>query len=334
MAYIKRFEIKNIQSHKETIIEFDKWFNCIIGTNDVGKTAIIRSLDFLFFNNYRKDLVRDFNLKNGIEVMVYFDDGNKIIRRRDNKNNCYIVNDTVFNNVGNEIPEQVKEKTKIFLADIDEDLSFNLNFNFQLDPPFILSESGSVKTKFLNRITKLNILDIVLRKLNNDIRENNNKIKTLQDKNKEIEKYLEKLKFLDVASKILPNLKRFYVDLRAKQERLNELKVLYEKMLKIKCDIEKYKRIKNFLENIDFSYFINVIERFENLMKIKNELNQIRENVEIIKEKILLLKNKMKDLIKKFEKDIKEQKVCPFCGQQLENINISSLISNYVGKIK
>ena len=47
---ITKIEIKNFQSHKDTMIDFDKGINSICGESDNGKTAIIRAIRWVIEN--------------------------------------------------------------------------------------------------------------------------------------------------------------------------------------------------------------------------------------------------------------------------------------------
>src|SRR5665647_764854 len=47
---IKSLEIHNVQSHKDTFLEFDPGVNVIIGSSDSGKTAILRAIKKVVFN--------------------------------------------------------------------------------------------------------------------------------------------------------------------------------------------------------------------------------------------------------------------------------------------
>ena len=47
---IKSIHLKNFQSHKDTLIEFDQGVNVIVGQSDVGKSAILRAIAWVCTN--------------------------------------------------------------------------------------------------------------------------------------------------------------------------------------------------------------------------------------------------------------------------------------------
>lgn len=47
---IKSIELKNIQSHENTRLDFDKGINVIVGSSNNGKSAILRGLYWARYN--------------------------------------------------------------------------------------------------------------------------------------------------------------------------------------------------------------------------------------------------------------------------------------------
>ena len=53
MKYKKYLHLINFQSHLNTVIELHPGLNILVGESDQGKTAIIRALRWLFYNEPR-----------------------------------------------------------------------------------------------------------------------------------------------------------------------------------------------------------------------------------------------------------------------------------------
>ena len=53
MGVISSLTLENFQSHKESKIVFDKGLTVIIGQTDQGKSAIIRALKWVLYNEPR-----------------------------------------------------------------------------------------------------------------------------------------------------------------------------------------------------------------------------------------------------------------------------------------
>ena len=89
---ITKIEIKNFQSHKNTVLEFDKGVNVICGESDNGKSAVIRAIRWVVENypqgtdkinsNWNEDF------KEPLSVKLYTEKG-YVERIRDKKRNGY-----------------------------------------------------------------------------------------------------------------------------------------------------------------------------------------------------------------------------------------------------
>jgi exonuclease SbcC len=55
MKVIKRFDLVDFQSHKETHLEFVEGLNVIIGPSDSGKSSVVRALNFLISYEWNEE---------------------------------------------------------------------------------------------------------------------------------------------------------------------------------------------------------------------------------------------------------------------------------------
>ena len=132
MKYLKTVILKNFQSHKYSVIEFDRGLNVIVGPSDTGKSSIIRAIKWALYN----EPSGDYFIRKGetdVEVSLLFSDGTKIKRYRSRSKNQYILYDKLgeeikYEGFGLGVPEEIIEKIgieKIYL-DSDETNSINL----------------------------------------------------------------------------------------------------------------------------------------------------------------------------------------------------------------
>jgi len=113
MKNIKKVEIKNFQSHQQTTLELNEGFNVITGPSDEGKSAIIRALNWVFYNEPAgTDYIRVGTSR--CEVKVVFNNDYQIIRSRtpSNSRNRYEIitpegDKQVFEKVGRDVPQEV-----------------------------------------------------------------------------------------------------------------------------------------------------------------------------------------------------------------------------------
>lgn len=161
---IKRLELKNIQSHKHTIVEFSDGYNCIVGDTNTGKTALLRALYWVLYNrptgtsvlNSKWNAREDGTPIEPFSVTLETDRGT-LERVRSKTLNGYRLQMTdspvvTYEAIKSDVPPEVQA----FL-----NLS-SLNVQRQMDAPFLLSSSAPEATRYLNEIVHLDSIDKLL----------------------------------------------------------------------------------------------------------------------------------------------------------------------------
>jgi len=88
MITIKRIRIENFQSHKDTELSFSDGLNVIVGPSDQGKSAIIRAIKWVLYNEPRgTDFIRQGT--NSARVTLELSNGYVITRERAPNKNRY-----------------------------------------------------------------------------------------------------------------------------------------------------------------------------------------------------------------------------------------------------
>ena len=198
---INKINISNFQSNKNTELNLHRGVNCIIGTSNSGKTAILRAIYWLKDNrpsgiSNASHWILENGKLNGDFSISLFKDNNLIIRERDNKYNGYILNEDYFAALKSEVPEEIKEILN--LSDV--------NIQKQMDAPFLLSASAGEVARFFNKIVKLDIIDVMLKNVESMKRKNKNDILNIENANIELNIKLEKYNWTDEAEKLVNRL--------------------------------------------------------------------------------------------------------------------------------
>src|SRR5690554_1875937 len=113
MKYIKRITLNNFQSHKYSSIELDERLNVIVGPSDSGKSAIIRGIKWVLYNEPSGDyFIREGEKE--CSVTLEFSDNTILKRYRSKSKNQYILinnkgEETIFEGFGSNTPEQIVE---------------------------------------------------------------------------------------------------------------------------------------------------------------------------------------------------------------------------------
>lgn len=205
---INRIEIKNFQSHKNTVIDFKPGVNVFLGESDNGKTAVIRAIRWVVWNRPlgTDKLNSSWNGKfsEDMSVKLTLDDGTWVERVRNNSLNGYRYcrsGDCVvtLEATGTDVPQIVSDITRLG----------EVNFQFQMDPPYLLSMSSSEVSRYFNGVVHLDVIDKTLSVAESDRRALNSELKVVQA---DVEKYareIEKLGWLDEAEDILKRMDRY-----------------------------------------------------------------------------------------------------------------------------
>ena len=175
-----RLKIENFQSIGSIEIDF-RDFTTLIGKSNRGKSAILRALRTILCNDwqagflkegekeciltfeimektpYLKSILPDFNIQKIVlrkpinEYVVYLEDGSKL----------------TYPKIGKGVPEVFG---KIALSEIvtEREDSFNLNFQAQLDPLFLVTQTDVELSSFINKVFDISRFEKALREMASD----------------------------------------------------------------------------------------------------------------------------------------------------------------------
>lgn len=347
---IKKIKIENIQSHKETELEFDSGINAIVGSSNNGKSAILRAFYWLVYN-------RPLGVDNLLSHWAFDKKGNQIspmkvsienekgtiTRFRTKDLNQYIVNGEELNVVKTDVPEQVENLLSLT----------DTNIQRQQDAPFLLSLTSGQVAQYFNKTVRLDIIDRVLsnaesrrRKLNQDIKSNKEllseiqkkhekytwleqveklliKYENISKKNQELKNEIEVLenqiqdfeKYSEVKEKynFIPEVKKNLIKIKESENKVQELE---ESIENINSDLELYDSCKNKI--YDFSEPKKIINKIReiNTKDIQTQINELEEQIENFEDSECNVKVNKREIIN-LKKELPD--VCPLCGGVMKN---------------
>jgi exonuclease SbcC len=181
---IKEISIKNYQSHKDSILSLHEGVNFILGTSDSGKSAIIRAIKWVKDNRPSGEEFRS-NWGGKTEVEIFTDDAH-IVRSKD-KENEYILGDIHFKAFGTDVPKEISDALNLNES----------NISFQLDSPFLLSETPGNVAQYWNQIANLSAIDKGTSNINSAIRELTADIKYKEGQEVKLTEDLKAFEFLE-----------------------------------------------------------------------------------------------------------------------------------------
>lgn len=160
---IKSIALKGFQSHEDTTIEFDEGLNVLTGATDSGKTAIIRAIRWVIFNEPSGDAFVN-KAVGSCEVTIINTRGDSVTKTRNKSKTTYEVTKGGQTSVyeKTEPPQELRDMFGIEESHFG-DFTATLNFAYQLAAPFLLSEPPSAGAKVLGKLAGSEVVDLAIK---------------------------------------------------------------------------------------------------------------------------------------------------------------------------
>lgn len=214
---IKSLLLKNLQSHKDTLLEFDPGVNIIVGTSDSGKTAILRGLNKVVNNKPSGGLRRHGSKET--EIILALEDNSNIARLMTNSRNEYQLNNSEpFKAFGQGVPEEITKLLNIQ----------SVNFQQQMDPPFLLDDTPGEVAQTLNKAVNLDAIDRALGNIAKQSRDTQQEIKTAEAQIVQFGEDLKKFDHLPRLEKDIERLEDLNIRLQEVEEKRTRLDILID----------------------------------------------------------------------------------------------------------
>lgn len=305
---IKKLEIKNFQSHKDSSFDFVPGINIIIGSSDSGKSAALRALNWAVNNKPSGD---DFRSSWGGDSCVDITlDNLDVISREKGKGNIYVVSSDKgkkpqeFKAFGNDVPEPIKK-----LLNFEE-----INFQFQLDSPFLLSSTAGEVAKYLNQVVNLERIDSSLYSIEKSRREILKKTAFLENALEDKKKQLTKYDYLENMESKIEAIENKWKEIDLLTEKYNEISTALGNINLAKKELRDNERSLPDAKTIN-----KLISKAEDLESMEADYNILLTRINLIqdleKQLIKVVNNKMK-LTREFADNMPKE--CPLCGQEIK----------------
>ena len=271
MRYIKKIILENFQSHKNTEMEFGPDLNVIVGPSDSGKSAIIRGLKWVMYN----EPSGDFFIREGekeCRVTLELSDGTLLQRYRTKSKNGYKLidnsgNENIYEGIGLTVPQEIIDVTGIRKIKLDTDSENAINLGEQLEGAFLLTEKASTRANAIGRLVGVDIVDDALRDVLRDIRSLN---QTRKQKEETLKITNDKLSQFD------------YID--GIKETYSKASSLMEQVHSLNGRIEKLEGINRNLTGLSVEIFNNnaVLKDLENITEAETILVSLKSKLDIL----------------------------------------------------
>lgn len=347
---INNLTVENFQSHEESTLLFSPGVNCIVGTSDSGKSALLRALNWIANNRPSGEAFRS-SWGGATLAAVELSDGTIITRLKNKTENIYRINGKDLKAVGKDVPEEIKEALQIT----------GINLQYQMDAPFLLSESPGEIARFLNQTVNLDVIHSSMKKVES-IKRNASQRAEAAERSKEkfqkalegvsgsikaleplitegeeietkiagtknfvsgLEKLTSSIEFNDDKISEAPNYdqaEKLLIKLSASAEVVKRLEEGQEGLQTLVSQLERNERDSKKLSRIDEAgeLFKKLKEQSDDLAEKEEYWNQLGNLADAIEEKDLQIKPKA-EWVEKSEREFADvfPDVCPLCGQEV-----------------
>ena len=226
--------VEGYQSHVQSTFSLSPNLTVITGPSDAGKTAIIRALRWMAFNEPTGEAflhtIRnpDGSVKEAstqVKVSVTFDNGVTITKTRRKGKTTYTHSLYPESWEKAEIPPEIREALGLVKQSYG-DFETCLNFAFQLDAPFLLSETASTGAKVLGKLAGTEVVDKSISEVNKKTHQTRTEI-SYQDKQiGEIDVALTEYFELDNQEAILKQAEEAFTKLQEAKKKHDDLVAL------------------------------------------------------------------------------------------------------------
>jgi exonuclease SbcC len=295
---VKYIRLTNFQNHKDTVIKLEDGLNMLTGSNDNGKSAIVRAIAFVYYGKSVEDCI--FWGENFTSVELEFFDGSAVkrIKHKDyNKIEIRNSDETEFKSYkgfGTKYPEVVLDFLKAPI--IHKELGY-LAYSEQSNKNFLIDILPSHLPNVISSIIGVDDLEEASKVLSTKTLRLNDKINTLENEIQDIDKEIESdystleedIKSYDLAKTLFDEaeiLNSTLLQMASCQELYLEI---LRKGSKIKKEMSYYKQIIDILStNIDEIEEINAVasgmeDLYKKIDSNQKKLESVDKFIDIVK---------------------------------------------------
>jgi len=312
---LEEIHIQNFQSHKNTVLSLHAGINAITGVSDCGKSASLRAINWAAFGKYNQKGFDSFwTGKEGRKVTLIFD-GVPVTRFKSSTKNGYRLGDIEFNVIGTNIPTEVAEFINLE----------PINIQGQHEGYFLLQDTPGEVARKLNKITDLQIIDLVRSACETAIRENKVEIRATEKTITSVEESLKQYEHLKQVEILLTTLLKNQELLTNLEQTISDLELLAREITLTEEEITQlndWLLVEKSHQNLTLNLDVLTVTQ-QNYTQLSMYLDQILElQTEITKLDTLVARStQITGLLQNAEEDIATVQEIRFLATAVETID-------------
>jgi len=317
---ISSVSLTNFQIHKKLDFNLTAGMNLIYGSNDSGKSSIVRALHWCFLNSPSGDWmcrIDDSGKTLRTSVKVTFNDDTVICRIRDGKKNIYFFNNEEFSHFGNDVPTPIVA----YLKRIDLNLvttNQRPGLHMQDDQPFMVFESKNAKGGLVNYLTGLDIADRIKKSVSGDLNAAKATRRALVDLRKETVTLIESMKGCEKLASDADKI-RTKIDIHTRLvQRYKALVRYHDRLVELQRRQKQYRSVAGnsadmlaSIDSVDLKVSVkNKLEKkLKKLTAVRDQFDNAIKRRDTIARRLAIVRDQLKEL---------DGTVCESCGEPIE----------------
>lgn len=319
MRYITEIRLENFQNHSDTTIHLTEGLNLLIGSSDAGKSAVLRALNFVFYNQPRGTRFIQKHKEEAI-VTLKWSDGSYCQRIKGESRNVIVYqksdqeSPTMLDKPNKDLPKEFME----FLGNPHYDkLNGGLVYAAQKEKLFLVGLTDTELPRAISELTGIADIERAAKTLASRNKANDKEVKKLTAKAVEIKDELINLPDTDKALKRAEICESLVKQIESIDDQIESIESILEaysnlsilgvqaqksleqakKVVGLESEVKKINNLVQEMAEID-----ELTEEYDELMDTYLSINQKLEAAESIYDKNLLNDIKRYSQIeKKFE---------------------------------
>jgi exonuclease SbcC len=267
--------IQNFQSIEDAEIVVDG-FTVITGSNNTGKTALVRAILGAFQNTRGHRYVR--HGAKQCTVSLEFDSGDKLKWEKGKGVNRYVINGKTYDKVGAGVPDAVAELGVFPLAIGGHTLWPQIAKQFD-GQVFLLNQPGSVLAEAVADVERVGVLNRALRDAQRDQRSTESTLKVRREDRKAARERVEAFEDLGDVDTLVKQIEERYAHIKKIAATRSKLVDLHTRLEEAKETVRRLEGVED-IDLPDLSAAKEQVSEVTKLRPLKRDLDQAQQEAE------------------------------------------------------
>lgn len=297
---LESITIHNFQKHKKLRIDFDEHITVITGRSDSGKSAIIRALRWVCFNQPSGDA---FIQRDSTTCSVSLKADSRSLKRTKGKwDNSYTLDRKQYHALGQgNVPEDV---TKLLNVN-------SINFQGQHDSPFWFSLTAGEVSRQINQIVNLQLIDKVLSHVASDLRRVKAAVQVSETRLEDAKASVSSLSWAKAAKASLEQIEVLYASI---QEKSHKASLLRDLITDVQSLTEQRDRAAG--ASVDAGKLFREAEAYRKRKESAESLRSLIDEISQCEADLKRARKECSQMLTELDKQMDGK--CPLCKQPVE----------------